>query len=182
MTTWSTVYTHDNGGRPFEVEFLPNKIRISKKVYSDTEDMEFYKYVPLMTVNKYEKIFETKPLPAKEQKIYGIFDPGNAVLIQLPKKGGKYQYMFIGYKIVIFKTTHPVKKFYSPIGNSDVPYTFAETDDTTYLLTENVYIKNKDLKYNKSIVDAYGLYYGKMKELERKAKPIKYEVIQERLY
>jgi len=61
--------------------------------------------------------------------------------------------MFIGQDIYKFTTEKPITKFYSIMGNSDIPYPFA-VSDKIYLLLENVCFeaKNWDGKTNPYIV------------------------------
>ena len=49
---------------------------------------------------------------------YGAKFTGNSILLQITQN----KYVFIGDKIFSFAPKSEIKKFVSPIGNSDVPY------------------------------------------------------------
>jgi hypothetical protein len=65
-----------------------------------------------------------------------------------------------------FETESPILLFRSPIGNSDVPYPFAQDSEYTYLMIEGVKLPNSDLSDLREVTkpfDPYGRYYGQGK-------------------
>jgi len=74
---------------------------------------------------------------------------GNSILLYLGSIGSagskKYKYVFIGHVISIFETDEPIINYVSPVGNSDVPYPYAETENKIYLMIENVFVFKEDL-------------------------------------
>jgi hypothetical protein len=95
--------THDNGGRPFEVVVYPSKIEVFR--LSEKENKKIF-------TSNYKKIF------------LGDKPKGNSILIL--NNYGKYTY--IGTEIYSFRTRdgEKIKQYYSPVGNSDVPYPYSE--------------------------------------------------------
>lgn len=80
---------------------------------------------------------------------------GNALLLKV-----KTGYVFIGHEIYSFKTKEEIKKFYSPVGNNDVPYPLAIGKENVYFLLEKRCVPKKD--FPKGIDwenDAYGFFY-----------------------
>lgn len=113
---------HDNGARPFRVFVGPgNHVEIAKRSYdTDTLDEPFL----ALDVERV-MIGKDSPLPNRERS-----ERGNNILLEVKPN----RFMYIGMEIREFS---PVKgdrihKFYSDIGNSDVPYAYAIGDDYIY--------------------------------------------------
>jgi hypothetical protein len=66
------------------------------------------------------------------------------------------------------------KKYYSSVGNSDVPYPILVGSEYVYFMLDGVYI-SKDLKNvdNNNYKDVYGLYYKELTKKCSKNKTIK---------
>jgi hypothetical protein len=140
---------HDNYNNPFAIQL------IGKQVYIYEVD----------TKDKKENFFLIGKVPIRNKNdvMIGIDNNhkfhGNSVIIKL--KNNKY--IFIGYAIYEFQTTDNILNFYSPIGNSDVPYPYAVGEKFTYLMIEGVCIDNR---YLKSFISSdknslpYSYYYG----------------------
>jgi len=152
-------YTHDNGGRPYQVCISNNKISVLKK--SDKKyDKEILKNI------SFKDIFI-----GKNTNKFGSADSnnsytGNSILLAIKDNN----YMYIGTNIYLFKTTKPIIKFYSIVGRSDVVYPFAYSDDKLYLLISNVCMNVDD--WNKKD-DPYNLYYDKKSGVKFKKYKIK---------
>lgn len=70
--------------------------------------------------------------------------------------------MFIGNNIYKFKTVDKITKYFSPIGNSDVPYPYAIGKKYTYLMSEYVKVENINLQTD----DPYMHYYNHSKKFD----------------
>lgn len=138
---------HDNGGRPFEVTVRGKNVKVYK-IKEDTEPKELFDW----TV---DEVFIGKKSPGGG---YDGLKPreaeGNSLLV---KKGSKY--IYIGSEIYEFTPFEEdtVEKYYSDIGNNDVPYPYAIGQKYVYLLLEKVAVERGlfDLKD-----DVYQQYYG----------------------
>jgi hypothetical protein len=152
-------FTHANGGRPFEVEDYGNKVIVYKQTYEEEDDIPFHwiREKKLFEI-PYKKIFVgDNDLNYEKYLKKGKGSKGNSILLEHKKEKNKYTY--IGSDIGEFKTINGdvIKKYYSPIGNNDVPYPFAIGEKYTYLIIEEVYIPNEKLDFT---LDIYGQYYG----------------------
>ena len=86
-----------------------------------------------------------------------------------PSQGceGKYSYLYIGPSIRVFSTTTPITDYIAHVGNSDVPYTYAVTDDYLYLLEAERKVAVTDLHSSsltlgpdRNCNNIYHYYYG----------------------
>jgi hypothetical protein len=69
-------------------------------------------------------------------------------------------YLHVGIDIFTFKTQEPIEKYFSPIGNSAVPYPFARSENYVYFMLENVGIPKKSLPSGKGFTkDPYQALY-----------------------
>lgn len=136
-----TYYTHDNGGRPFKVVFdTKNK---QCKVFKELGEPDKYDNVPIK-IFTYEKVFIGKSPVNQMTKFsggYGTKFDGNSILLHIKDR----LYVFIGESIFQFYSDE-IKKFVSPVGNNDVPYPYAITEnDEIHLFLNGVTIqKQKD--------------------------------------
>lgn len=172
-------FIHDNGGKPFKVcnysndtlSIFINKLRTEDdhseyrnetKIYNNDEETDVYK---LWKSFYYHKIWIPKDTGrnAAANSKSGV---GNSILIQTANN----KYIFIGSKILEFTTKIPIVDFQSPIGNSDVPYPYARTNDSYILFAPSGYTEHKEkLKIeemeindeNKNISNPYDKYYEK---------------------
>jgi hypothetical protein len=131
-----TYQIHNNGARPYSVQINDKDVYI----YNNHDRKEVYDY------KNVKKIF-IGVNPETDGDI------GNTILIEKKDK----QYIFIGHIIKEFKTFDNIIKFYSYVGNSDVPYPYAVGDKFLYsFIDECGYIGNKEYQdkldnYNKVI-------------------------------
>ncbi len=151
MTTDQYI-VHDNGGRPFMVvrdgstvdvylvEFNENTIKRGKQIGHYTGVTQFF-----------------------DGKDPVLHLDGNSVLFAI----GEYDYIFVGSEMYLFTTTERINDYVSPMGNSDISYPYAITDTRTYLMVEDVYLKNTELLRAAPTVtdytgesEPYGQYYG----------------------
>lgn len=150
MPSW---LTHDNHARPFLVEQKGDQVSVYN-VHSKKPSL----------VKRYEvdKVFVGKsPLnPTTEfSGGHGKEFDGNSVLLKL--KDGK-RYVFVGERVYEFRPPEPIEKFYSSLGNNDVPYPVALGKSNAYFLLEQpvVAVRKSDLGSVKDWSDAYGAFYS----------------------
>lgn len=133
-----TYFTHYNMERPYllyinnfnnKKEVNIYKFNYDKYEYNNTKDDWNKKYY-VKFVKKYivENVMVGKS-PKNEMTIYsgnyGKKFNGNTILLYLGKDNNMYKYVFIMHKVIEFTINNKIKKFVSPIGNSDVPYPYA---------------------------------------------------------
>jgi hypothetical protein len=170
-----TFYTHDNGGRPFQLKIdSANKKIICNRASFDDDygDRDYDSHVITM---KYKKYFVGRDAN------YPGFD-GSSVLVQRTER----KYVYFGWKIYEFELEQgeKMKKFTSEVGNSDVIYAYAVSDRYVYLFVEEVKIPIEDVE--SFFYDIYGQYYNhsnnpEYKKLKQHAKKIRCRTIQKRL-
>jgi hypothetical protein len=146
-----TYKIHDNGGRPFIVKEKDKHITVFKQEYNFKKN----------TMEKPVQVFETdyehlwvgsKSKFQHPQNWLPAFR-GNSLLVKI-KEG---DYIFIGWEIYSFKTMKgdEIEKYYSDVGNNDVPYPFAIGKTHVYLMTENVAIRRDVLDMDKDIYNQH---------------------------
>lgn len=171
--TRATYEIHDNGGRPFLVEDHGGKVTVYRQEFD--EATETYSVGKKVLESAYKKLFVgTDPL--KASPYWSPKFRGNSLLLHVA--GTKY--IFIGAQIYSFQTLggEAIRAFYSPVGNSDVPYPYAVGEKNTYLLLENVTVPNEELDLKR---DAYSQYYGFEPGAKKmKGVPFKIKVLQKR--
>ena len=121
----------DNGGEPFLVKVSKNNVEI----YQEVMDLDGnWNYTKLIKKYKPLKTFIGKSLlnPTTEfSGGYGKEFDGNSILLKI----GKDRYVHIGSTIYEFSTDgDEIVKYYSPVGNSHVPYPFAYGKKNVYLM------------------------------------------------
>lgn len=119
---------HNNGGRPFKV-VIDEKLKIYKQINDFGQPLAYSENASLEYTPK--EIFiggETKE------------DEGNSILLNLDK----LEYVFIGEYIFSFTAQNKIKKYFSPMGNSDVPFPYAiDEKNKVYLLVEDTIFETK---------------------------------------
>lgn len=144
-------YTHDNGGISFKVVISQDN---TVTVYQSTcEDEQAYYPDPV-------KVFAvSRVFIGKDEKYPVLVDretDGNSILLNLTDNN----YVFIGNNIHQFQALSNIVEYFSPIGNSDVPYPFAIDDKNNYyLMTEEVILLNSTLRDGDDPYDYYYKYF-----------------------
>lgn len=121
--------THDNGGRPFKVNIYKYNINILKLMHND--------YIPIMKIESYDNVFIGESVEGECSDGRGPNFYGNTVLIKVDDKN----YIFVGHLIYSFILETPIKYYWSPVGNNDVPYAYGITKDDKIYLFSSVYDK-----------------------------------------
>lgn len=144
----NTYFTHDNGGRPYKVNISDNIVT----VYDNYKNNLLFEILV-------DKIFIGKSIFNSMTEFSGGFGKkfdGNSILLEI----GDRKYKFIGNNIFSFDSLFPIKEFYSPVGNNDVPYPYAIDDENNiYLLIEDVILIKPNLDIIKDKNDPYSYYY-----------------------
>ena len=125
MTKLKTYQIHNNGDRPFSVTV--NDLNVT--IFNNTSNKQ------IQNINA-DAVFIGKKSPNGDYNGLKSRDAiGNSILLKISNK-----YMYIGHIIYTF---YPVKgdhiiKYYSNIGNSDVPYPYAIGKSHIYILLDKV--------------------------------------------
>lgn len=129
-----TYYTHHNMSRPYKVEIFPGADY--EVVISYLSSDGFYK--PLLDLEIVHTVFVGAYVSTKYEQ---ASEPGNSILIQEPLdvSKGTMGCFYVGHKVYLFEPDSPIEEYYSPIGNSDVPYPYAITKNRIYLMLEDSY-------------------------------------------
>lgn len=154
--TYKKYTIHDNGGRPFVVYDAKTKVIVYKQIYEYSGDeYKLIKSEKLFEI-PYEKIFVGSKFDGNKYLQNGTYIKGNSILLKLKNT----KYMYIGHEIYTFdvEKDDEIIKYYSPNGNSDVPYPYAISQKYTYLMIEYVYLPN----YIITIPAVYSFYYGQI--------------------
>ncbi|MCW5953526.1 MAG: hypothetical protein KIT69_14830 [Propionibacteriaceae bacterium] len=182
-------YTHWNGGRPFKVRFTYFNLKNNTNLtIENLKHIKIYKYDNIGSSTNYEKTGKDKDLYFKKSILtlnksdiikYFIGDSpgdgkefyGNSIVIQLSQnlpinisklvilQNQPYKYLFICEDIQYFESEFKIISFTSPVGNSDIPYPYAEdANNNCYLLIENVRIEKNINHY-----DYYDYYYDQVR-------------------
>jgi hypothetical protein len=150
-----TYKIHDNGATPFVVEDDGKGVTVFKTVYAKGVYDKYTIGDPVLQ-QPYQKIFvgdNDSRLPTFEKKGWA---KGNTLLVVVsPTK-----LLYIGSRLYTFEPVKgdTIQAYYSPVGNSDVPYPWAVGTTHTYLLGESVFIPNSVLE--PSVKNPYVVYYG----------------------
>lgn len=146
----------DNGSEPFVVDVSPTHIEIYSQIYINDNGVDLYERNKKIADISYKKIFIGDNNLKLDQGVApkGMY-PGNSILIQTAN--GKYTY--IGQEIYSFETKddEEIKAYYSPVGNSVVPYPYAVGENYTYFMLDKETVPNELLNLKE---DAYGQFYG----------------------
>ena len=181
---------HDNGGRPFVV-YISKARKPQVYIYkmppntyfppNITGRSQLNKHYYTSRIKKYkaDKVFIGKSVKNKMTCYsggYGTKFNGNTILLQIGKK-----YVYIGGVIMEF-TPDKINKYYSSVGNNDVPYPVALSDVHVYFIIENTYFPRSVFSRNIDWSDAYEELYEKDETwIKKNSKRIKSKIIQKRV-
>lgn len=151
-TVIETYFTHDNGRRPYCVEINHNGRMVKVSEYKEHETYNIIHNFEFINI-----FVGWSPLiPMTEfSRGYGPDFDGNSILLETDEN----EYIFIGHKIIKFKSKSKIREFVSPVGNNDVPYPYAiDEENNYYLILEEVIYKKTE-----SVEDPYNEYYSQKK-------------------
>ena len=173
--------THRNGGRPYLCYFKRDKLnnRYDVLIYSRDKgvklnDKQYEQLITPKGADKFARIYTKYVKYYSAEKVFvGIdsqdrsFSRGNTILLKLPKHKKHplklNRYVFIESEIYEFSTTDKIVKYYSMVGNADVPYPIAVGEENVYFMLDRKYIP---LKYfpkkikARDFEEAYDLFYN----------------------
>ena len=131
---YKTYFTHFNGGRPYLVYIKNNNVSIYNQSENFIIDDSLYDYnnynnnkwmyINLVETYKVNKIFIGKSPLIKMTQFsggHGKYFDGNTILLLLNNNN----YIYIRNSIEKFKINDKIKKYFSFVGNNDVPYPIA---------------------------------------------------------
>lgn len=116
-----TWFIHDNGSRPFKVITSSNEI----KIYIHSDEVE----------DEYDTLLMVFEDPLDYWIGEDVSEPafrGNNILVQLTDS----KYVYIGTDIHQFESRDQIIDFLSPVGNSDVPYSYSFTQNDIFFNIE----------------------------------------------
>ena len=130
----------DNGGIPYVVTVMPSAVHVHRK----GKILLRLPYTRVLVGNRPQvtDLPQTTPHPK-----------GSSILVQQ----SPHDYVYIGSQIDKIHTTEPIVAYYSPVGNSSVPYPYAVGETYTYFMLDGVKVPNALLDPTK---DGYGQFYG----------------------
>ena len=165
----NTWFTHDNGGLPFMVKASGNKgsyvvslskLDAEKEGYDETKGACARNYTLIKEYNNIEDVIVGKspciPMTLYSGGVGRAFD-GNTVLLKVKSEDNTY--IYVGDYIMEFHTPKPIIEYYSPVGNNDVSYPVALTEDDVYFMIYNSCISKKEFPVGYNWPEAYELYY-----------------------
>jgi hypothetical protein len=153
-TTRHTYYTHDNGSRPFKVTVQGSSVIVHKVSNYDKRP----KYDTFVAEYVAQKTFVgTSPGD-------GSWANGNSILVHLA--GSNLRYVYIGQEVSSFKAPQEITAYYSVVGNNDVPYPVARSQDYAFFMigvngegVRYTNISNFAIGSEKQWYDLYGALY-----------------------
>lgn len=169
-TTYKPLHiynTHDNGSKVFSVYVYKDRVDVYKLIYNNNTDS--YDLGKKIKSFEYNKIFVGDNI--LNLKLYAKKGTGKGNTILL--KNNDTKYAFIGSSIKEITIKDNLKKYVSPIGNSDFPYPYIIGSEYTYLIIENKYIPNNILNLKKC---PYEQYY-KNNDIMNASKPMKVKTL-----
>jgi len=177
--TEKVYLTHDNGGRAFQVRISSDGSTVSAYerppkllLARDYDKYDNAEYSTLTGTWQAEHVFVGTSRPCATTRFSGGIGKrfeGNTILVHLKDAQNPLKYLFIGERIATFTAPEPITHYYSPVGNSDVPYPVARTQSfALFLGHEHVYFPIKsfesvsasDADYTEAWGDLYGERYG----------------------
>lgn len=134
-----TYLTEDNGGKAYKVEIIHDHlVRIyghPEAIIEDEVDCFSCMLSNLLVEYEPEKIFIGKSIRNKMTEFsggYGDKWDGNSILLYMGMNGDNYEYIKIGEDIISFSIKEEILAYWSPVGNSCVPYPYCLTENYLY--------------------------------------------------
>lgn len=141
----------DNSAEPFVADVSSSRVEIYKQKLADGSWVRDKKVAD----TPYARVFiGDNLLRAAGVSPKGKY-PGNSVLVKV----GEGKYLYAGDKVYTFQTIggEDIKEYYSPVGNSEVPYPYAVGEKHTYFMLDMEALGNDMLDLKK---DGYPQFYA----------------------
>lgn len=174
----TSFYTHFNGERPYHVTYANKQVGVLMKTpYKNAyTSLVTWKNVEEFFVgdqNPETSIFTEMPRYRKNLKALAELIHGNTCLFRVERDSETFQaevqrknstegkafdttksfhYVYIDGRIVQFSTPEKITLFTSELGNNDVPYPLAQSENYIYVLFENCLCLPKTL-FPKGMID-----------------------------
>lgn len=148
MTSYTII---DNGSEPFVVDVYPSHIEVFRQQFINPS----YQRDKKVLDQEYQNIFiGDNDLKDNAYAPKGKYK-GNSILLFI-RPG---QYLYIGNEIYSFETKDDevITSYFSPVGNSEVPYPYAVGEHHTYFMLDKEMVPTDHLDGKK---DGYAQFYG----------------------
>ena len=186
---------HDNGGRPFivhDTKSEKNAAVYKTKVVDKDADIWEYEQANKILTTSYQRIFVGDNLLKDPHYDELGLAKGNSILLEISDK----RYIYVGDCVFSFEPVDEdtILKYYSPVGNNDVPYPYAVGKKYVYFMWDKSYypVELFDLKrdatdqmirYTARPLREKGDEYMEMrKEFAKHGKKLKLKMIQKRYF
>lgn len=144
-------FIHDNYSKPYLVIIKDNIAEIYKN-NKDKYDKIYKKYKFIKKyIGKSSGLTKSCAHKKEESKLFN----GNTILLQLTEN----KYVYISKDIYELKINEKIKKYYSPVGNNDVPYPVILTDKYIYFMLDKQKVLLEHIPKNINYEDSYGFFY-----------------------
>jgi hypothetical protein len=137
------VSTLDNGGMPFtmDIDDKTNVVSIFKQAHRYPSTKEVF-----------------------SGKVGKKGDANSAYLLRIDDN----RYVFVGTEIYEFESPEKITDFYSPIGNSSVPYPIALTKDFVIFMLDKVYVPKSEFSKDTKWDEYYAEFYKSIEDSKKK--------------
>lgn len=157
---------HDNGGRPFRVEFIIHDSSLETHVINNYDNSRDYQPNEIICNYPAYEVFVGKSPRNAMTEFSGGHGPrfdGNSMLFRVNERNDiTNDYLYVGRSIYAFETIAPIKEYVSGVGNSDVPYPYAVDElGNTYLMLDGVIMLAEQNPRSEVISEPYDFYYDK---------------------
>jgi len=157
---------HDNGSVPYWVEVHGKIVTILQNM--DTYKMINGKFTVIEHPNKTLTMEADEIFVGKTSPTGPISPPGTTMLFRVGSK-----YVYVGSEMYEFSTDDVILKFYSDLGNSDVPYPYAVGEKYIYIMLDKVAVEKSLFDMKEDIYKQYyEKYYKKGKAITLKTKKV----------
>ncbi len=170
---WKSYLTHNNGGSPFLVYIKHQSVAVYRQPESkdnlfipendnESGDEKWHYVIPVATYSNVIRIFvgqSPKTPMTVNSGGHGREFTGNSILVQV----SKMKYVHIGAVLYSFTSRIPIDEYWSPVGNSDVPYPVAFSKLYAYFMLDGKRVPLASFTRTltrKDKQDLYGQFYG----------------------
>ena len=153
MSAPSVYFSSDNGGYPFCVTALESVIKITKDPnWSNTRN-------PIEYTDLVAEFSIATVLPGIAQTEEWN---NNTILISLQQdniNNDIHRYVYVGEMVYEFSTTETIQSYYTFMGNSEVPYPVAVSQNMAYFMLDKAVVPKSAFPPDTDWLRAYSDYY-----------------------